>query len=102
MRRDELLIVIASNPVRAAVAIRAHLDAVRPKDAPPVATLDEASGGVIVVCPQERCDEARSGPCSRRRQISPIKLAVVISGSWNSPGRIVAISAMYSVRMAPQ
>lgn len=58
-RRDERLVVVASDPERAATAIAAHLDAVMPGDAPAVGVFGgagDASG--IVVCLREATERA--------------------------------------------
>ncbi|MEK6607998.1 MAG: AAA domain-containing protein [Myxococcota bacterium] len=58
MRRDERLVVVSSDPVRAASAIRSHLDEVMPENLPPVGAFGEEQADGIVVCSPEECDEA--------------------------------------------
>ena len=57
-RRSHRLVVVSSAPALAALAIRAHLDAVGLDDVPQVATLEEAREAGIVVCAAAQTDAA--------------------------------------------
>lgn len=56
--RDERLVVVASDPPRAAAVIAAHLAEVMPNDAPPVGLLGPDGATGIVVCGRDDVDRA--------------------------------------------
>lgn len=57
-RREASLIVVASDPARMAVAIRAHIEAVRLENSPRIATLAEGPTTGILVCEGDSLDTA--------------------------------------------
>ncbi len=57
-RRAVRLVVVSSEPAKAAAAIRAHIAAVKLDDSPPVATLEDGANEGILVCGLQGLDAA--------------------------------------------
>lgn len=67
-RRAERLVVVSSDPARAATAIRAHINAVRLKNTPSLAVFGaEADEGVLICSPQEVDDACAATSPARGR-----------------------------------
>lgn len=57
-RRMERLVVVSTDPARAASAVQAHLAAVQLRDAPPIGVLGDGAGAGILFCSREEVDRA--------------------------------------------